>query len=318
MSSFRAGLPQLTGERFLTDSGLETTLIFADGYVLPDFAAFVLLDDAPGRARLTRYFGEHARVAAEHGAGFILEAPTWRANRDWGARLGYDESALAAVNRHAVALLEAVRGEIEADQPTSTSTSASMVVSGCVGPRGDGYDGRALMTAPEAESYHAVQIRTFADTTADMVNAMTLTYPAEAIGVVLAARAAGIPAAVSFTVETDGRLPDGTSLGDAIHQVDRATDGAAAYFAVNCAHPTHLERVLDPDADWMPRLRGLRANASRQSHAELDRAEQLDAGDPDELAEEYRELCRRLPQLNVLGGCCGTDLRHVRRIAALS
>jgi len=145
---------------------------------------------------------------------------------------------------------------------------------------------------------------------------MTITYPDEAIGIVEAARHAGIPVAVSFTVETDGRLPDGTTLGDAIQRVDEATEGAAAYFGVNCAHPTHLDGALDGGTPWAPRLRGLRANASRKSHAELDEAETLDDGDPEELGREYVELRREMPGLTVLGGCCGTDIRHVRSIAA--
>lgn len=308
MADYRGALPQLSPELFLTDSGLETTLIFQEGRALPDFAAFVLLEDDAGRRRLFRYFREHLAVATECEAGFVLETPTWRASPDWGRRLGYDATSLAAVNREAVAMLVPLRDQAE-------SHGQTVVISGCLGPRGDGYDGTALMTAPEARRYHATQISSFADSDADMVHAMTITYPAEAIGIVEAAQQAGMPVAISFTVETDGALPDGTPLGRAIAAVDEAT-GGPAYFGVNCAHPSHVDAVLDADAPWMPRLRGFRANASRRSHAELDRAEQLDDGDPEELAREYVALRRRLPQLTVLGGCCGTDLRHLRSIAA--
>ena len=309
MSRYRHQLPQLSDDVFLTDSGLETTLIFHDGLDLPQFAAFWLLADSAGRQRLDRYFREHAAVAAEAGVGFILEAATWRASPDWGALLGYSADELAQANRDAIAMLVDLRQQID-------DGARPLVVSGAIGPRGDGYDGSALMSAEEAADYHAVQIETFAGTEADMVNAMTMTYPGEAIGIVRAARDAGMPCAISFTVETDGTLPDGTALGEAIRQVEDATDGSAAYFAINCAHPSHFAAVLDPAADWAQRLRGIRANASRQSHDEHDNADVLDDGDPDELAEDYARLRATLPALTVLGGCCGTDLRHVRAIAA--
>jgi len=170
------------------------------------------------------------------------------------------------------------------------------------------------MTPEDAQRYHSLQAEVFAETAVDLVSALTMTYAEEAIGIVRAASAAGIPAAVSFTVETDGRLPSGQPLQDAIEQVDAETDGAAAYFMINCAHPTHFAEVLEPGAPSLGRIRGLRANASTMSHAELDEAEELDAGDPVDLARRYGELRQRLPNLNVVGGCCGTDHRHIREI----
>jgi len=302
-------LPQLADEVFLTDSGLETDLIFHYGYDLPYFAAFVLLEDESGRTRLRQYYREHAAIAREAGVGFVLESPTWRASPDWGERLGYSPERLADVNRRAIDLLVDLRSELQ-------DGVGPVVVSGCIGPRGDGYRPAELMTEEDAQRYHSNQITTFAGTDADLVTAMTITYAAEAIGVFRAAEEAGIPAVISFTVETDGRLPDGSSLSDAIVAVDRATDGYPAYYMVNCAHPTHVAAVLDAGGDWVLRLRGLRANASRRSHAELDEAADLDDGDPQELGREYRELRAAAPQLTVLGGCCGTDRRHVEQIAA--
>jgi len=270
-------------------------------------AAVTLLRDEAGRQRLDRYFLDHAQLAAQSGTGFIIESATWRASPDWGDLLGYSRTALADANRLAVESLVAQRSQLDSD--------IDVVVSGCIGPRGDGYDGTALMAAKQARDYHAEQVQTFAGTDADMVHAMTMTYPDEAVGVVLAAREAEIPVAISFTVETDGVLPDGTGLGEAIERVDDATGGAAAYFAINCAHPTHFAHVLDPDAAWSQRLRGVRANASRKSHAELDESESLDPGDPVELGAQYADLRRRSPNLTVLGGCCGTDVRHLQAIA---
>lgn len=302
-------LPMLDADVFLTDGGIETTLIFEDGLELPDFAAFALLADPAGRSALESYFDRYARIAVEHGVGIVLETPTWRASTDWGARIGLDADAIAEVNRDAVALLQSTRAAHERPE-------APIVISGCIGPRGDGYAPSELMTASEARSYHALQARAFAEAGADLVTAITMTYAAEAIGVAEAARAAGLPVVLSFTVETDGRLPDGSSLEDAITEVDQATGAYAAYYMVNCAHPTHFADVLDPAAAWTSRIGGLRANASTASHAELDEAEELDAGDPVDLAERYAALRTSHPGIKVLGGCCGTNHEHVGAIAS--
>ena len=301
---YRDALPQLRDTPFLTDGGIETTLIFHDGHDLPHFAAYDLLTREGGEEALRRYFEPYARIAAENGVGIVLETATWRASSDWAERLGHSSAQLDELNRRSVELLEELRDQYETD-------SAPIVISGCVGPRGDGYVVGDAMTAEEAEVYHAAQIATFAESAADLVTALTMTYAEEAVGVVRAARAAGVPVVISFTVETDGRLPSGQPLADAIAQVDAATDGYAAYFMLNCAHPTHFEAVLEPGSAWTDRVIGLRANASRLSHVELDEAEELDPGNPEELALEYAALRERLPRLSVLGGCCGTDHRHV-------
>ena len=298
-------LPQLSGDRvFLTDGGLETTMIFHRGLDLPLFAAFTLLEQEQGRAALREYFSRYLEVAREHDAGFILDTATWRANPDWGAQLGYDAEALDRVNREAVGFAHEIRER-------HGETPAPILVDGVVGPRGDGYVAGELMSAEEAQQYHAPQVRSFAAAGADMVSAITMTYAEEATGIARAAAAAGIPVAISFTVETDGRLPSGQALGDAIAQVDRDTGGSVAYHMVNCAHPTHFDQVLEQGGEWRDRIAGLRANASALSHAELDEAEELDEGDPAELGAGYAELRTHLRNLSVLGGCCGTDERHV-------
>jgi S-methylmethionine-dependent homocysteine/selenocysteine methylase len=304
--SLRERLPQLNGEPFITDGGMETTLIFENGLELPAFASFVLLDDPDGLEALREYYVSYIALAREQNVGIILDTPTWRANADWGQRLGFSAAGLADINRRGVALLEELRDEAEGTQ---------LVISGCIGPRGDGYQVGDAMSADEAEDYHRAQVATFATTTADLVSGLTLTYADEAIGIVRAASEAGIPSVVSFTVETDGGLPSGQALKEAIAQVDAETDSASAYFMVNCAHPTHFEHVLADGG--LERLRGLRANASSKSHAELDEAEELDQGDPSELAAQYRSLRPLLPNLTVVGGCCGTDHRHVGEICAV-
>ena len=306
---YRRRLPQLDGGLFLSDGGLETTLIYHEGFDLPMFAAFMLLETERGRAALRAYYHRYVSLAAGHGAGFILESPTWRANPDWGAKLGYDRDGLAAVNRAAIDMLHAIRA-------AAVTRNRPQVISGAIGPRGDGYDPGALMRADDAQDYHAWQIGVLKDAGVDLVSAFTLTNIGEAVGIACAAQAASVPCVISFTLETDGRLPTGESLGHAIETVDRSTDRAPAYYMINCAHPDHFGAVLEEDAAWMQRLRGIRANSSRKSHAELDNSTELDAGHPQELGEQYAELLRRFPWINVLGGCCGTDHRHVECISA--
>jgi S-methylmethionine-dependent homocysteine/selenocysteine methylase len=307
---YRDALPQLADVPFLTDGGIETTLIFHNGLDLPHFAAYDLLTRDGGAEALRRYFDPYAEIARDSGVGIVLETATWRANPDWAERLGHSPEELAELNRRAVRLLEDVRAEYETE-------TTPIVISGCIGPRGDGYVVGEAMTAEDAEAYHAQQIGTFAETAADLVTAITMTYADEAVGIVRAATAAGLPVVISFTVETDGRLPSGQTLREAIEEVDARTDGAAAYFMINCAHPSHFEGVLEPGTAWTGRIRGLRANASKLSHAELDEAEELDEGNPDELASDYVALRERLPELHVLGGCCGTDHRHVGAMCAV-
>ena len=303
--SHRASLPQLKGDLFLTDGGIETSLIFHQGLDLPEFAAFVLLDNEEGLDQLRRYYEPYVSLARENGTGLVLETPTWRASPGWAARLDVSSEKLDWLNRRAISLMEELRRSA-GDNP--------VVISGCVGPEGDGYRPANLLSADAARDYHATQVGTFADTAADMVTALTMTYADEATGVAQAASDAGLPSVISFTLETDGRLPNGQGLGEAIEAVDEATGGAPAYYMINCAHPTHFDDVLATDEPWRDRIRGLRANASMMSHDELDEAEELDDGDPADLGARYAALRPRVPNLNVLGGCCGTDHRHVAAI----
>lgn len=307
MAQYRDHLLQLEAtDFFLTDGGMETSLIFNDGIDLPHFASYVLLETTEGRAAIADYFTPYLASAAEHGAGFVLETATWRANSDWGTVLGHDASALDHLNRVAVDELVALRSQAASDKP--------IVISGVIGPRGDGYDPGEIMSTAEAETYHSAQIGTFSETEADLVTAFTITNVEEATGIVLAAVAARMPVVVGLTVETDGRLPDGTPLAEAIERIDAATGGAVEYFMINCAHPTHFAGVLEVGGEWVSRIGAVRANASTASHAELDEATELDDGDPVDLGERYLELQRLLPNLRVMGGCCGTDHRHIDAI----
>lgn len=307
MPRYRLNLPQLRDQLFLTDGGMETFLIFEQGVPLPDFAAFHLLAMPGGEETVRVYFRTYAEIARRYGTGMVLDTITWRASADWGARHALDAAAIVDINARAVSLLEGLRDEF---------APVPLVISGCIGPRGDGYVPSAMMTVRQAEAYHQTQVDGLAATNADMLCAMTLNYVEEAIGITHAARRASMPLVVSFTVETNGKLPTGQSLGSAIRIVDGATSGYPAYYMVNCAHPSHFAHLLDPAEHWVRRIRGIRANASCRSHAELNESVDLDTGDPMALGAAYAELRQRLPQLTVLGGCCGTDHRHVEAIAA--
>lgn len=296
------------GAMLLTDGGLETTLIFHEGLELPAFAAFPLLSSDTGRDALRRYYRAYLDIARRHGMGIILETATWRASADWGALLGYDAAALRDVNVAAVDLLRQLRDDAE--------DPATVLISGNIGPRGDGYSAEHRMTPDEAAAYHQAQITSLAEAGVDLVTALTITHVEESIGIVRAGAAVGVPTVLSFTVEVDGRLPSGQSLTEAILQLDDATDATALHLMVNCAHPTHLEAGLERSSPALSRLRGFRANASTLSHAELDEAEDLDTGDPHDLAQRVAALTATLPSLAVVGGCCGTDDRHIAAIAA--
>jgi homocysteine S-methyltransferase len=299
-------LPQLSGRTFISEAGFETDLIFNHGIDLPHFATFGLLESANHRNTIRDYFQAVIDLARRDGTGVVIETATWRASSDWGALLGYDAAALDRVNHDAVDFFKELR-DANPDVP--------VVISGNMGPRGDGYAVGQAMTAAEAAAYHRAQVRSLARAGADLVSAFTLTSAEEATGIVLAAIDERIPVVISFTVEIDGRLPSGQTLASAIEHVDAATDGAAAYFMVNCAHPTHFAHLLDSPGPW-DRLQGIRANASTMSHDELDNATELDRGDEALLVDGYLAIAERLPHMAVTGGCCGTDLAHLDRISA--
>lgn len=306
MALYRDNLPQLGGEIFLADAGMETDIIFNRGVDIREFASHTLLPDPVGRAALTDYLSGFVELAAERGLGLILDAPTWKAHTHWSEDLGEDASFLRSANEDAVRLVADLREEARNDRP--------IVINAPIGPRGDAYKPEQVISAEEAEKYYAEQLGWLVPTEADMATALTFTQASEAIGFCRAASAQHMPAVISFTVETDGRLPDGQPLGEAVEAVDDATGGKPAYFMINCAHPDHFAGAVT-DGDWRKRIRGIRANASRMSHAELDEAPELDDGDPHELARQYAELRDRMPWLNIFGGCCGSDLRHVTEIA---
>jgi len=304
---YRDALPQLDGSWFLTDGGIETTLVFHKGIDLPEFASFPLLDDARGREILRDCVRPYLELSRKYDAGIIIETQTLRASRDRARKLGISSANLQRITRTAVAEVVAFREEYETD-------GRPVVISGQIGPRGDAYSPERRLGIEEAQRYHAEQVGIFRDTEVDLVTSMTLSHVEEAIGIARAAAEAGLPVVIGFTVETDGRLPSGEPLGGAIEAVEQDDCANPAYYMINCAHPTHFASVLEPGARWVERIRCLRANASARSHAELDQSTVLDEGNPAELGRQHRELLEKLTHVNVLGGCCGTDHRHVEAV----
>lgn len=307
MSIYRDNLPQLADKLFITDGGLETDLYFNKKIELPEFAAYDLLREEEGYSTLFDYFKSYAEIANKYELGLVLETPTWRASSGWGEKMGDSYSALAQLNLKSVQLLEHIRDEYGTD-------NSPIVISGCIGPRGDGYQPSEMMTVDQAKQYHSQQIRLFAETSVDMVCAMTMNYVEEAVGVTLAAQEVGVPVCIAFTVETDGKLPTGESIESVIRTVDEITDNGPVYYMINCAHPTHFDHLFEGDASGLERIKGIRSNASCLSHAELDESEVLDDGNPTEFGEQLMQLKSQSPALTVLGGCCGTDHRHIEAI----
>lgn len=291
---------------FISDGGMETDLIFHEGAEMPLFASFVLLDSPEGREMLRRYAVSYFELAQAASRGFVMGTPTWRANCGWGPKLGLDDAGIRDVNRRAIAFARDLRG--------AHPWRDHILIEGVLGPAGDGYAPDQLLTPTEAARLHSAQLETFAEEGVDIASAFTITHPGEAIGMVNRGRDLGLPLALSFTVETDGRLPTGQDLNSALCEVEAATGGYVYYYGINCAHPEHFCKQLP--SRWLNRIGMVRPNASHRSHAELDEATELDDGDPQQFGVLCADLAKRLPKLRVVGGCCGSDMRHIRALIA--
>jgi homocysteine S-methyltransferase len=302
-------LPQLKGQMFVTDGGVETHLIFNQGQELPDMAAYLLNMSEAGRQTMRDYYRDYLPIARNSGQGFLFDTNTWRASPDWGSRIGFDRESLRTANIRAVELCQEMQAEFATEGVPS-------IISGVIGPRRDAWQHDAAMTVDEAMNYHQPQIAAFAETDADYVSAYTLTNVPEAVGIAKVAKAYHLPVVLSFTLETDGNLPGGKPLAQAIKEVDVATEAYPAYYMINCVHPIHFTETVAKGGEWVKRIGGLRVNASKMSHAELDNSPTLDIGDWQDLAQRYAQVLPLLPNIRVIGGCCGTDHRHIGAICA--
>ncbi|UJR14098.1 hypothetical protein I4U23_001094 [Adineta vaga] len=304
MAKYRNQLPQLSGGFFIISGGLETYLVHQKGMNLPYFAAICAMKDQSGCKFIKDYLSTFVLLAQKYGVGVILQSPTWRASPDWLKKLGYSDQDLLSINRQAVDLLVDIREKHE-------TVNSPIIINGGIGPRGDGYNSTIVMSPDEAQTYHSAQINALSQTKADLITAFTLNYSEEAIGIARAAKAASMPIVISFTVETNGQLPNGQSLKEAIELVDNATEKTPIYYMINCAHTSAFEQLLNPEEAWVQRIRGFKGNASKKSHAELNDSKELDDGDPVEFGQCNLALLNKLKNVNILGGCCGTDIRHV-------
>lgn len=299
-------LPHETDDLFLTDGGTETWLMYKRGFELPEFSAFHLLNDEQATKALREYYCAFAEIAVKLGTGFIFDSLTYRASRDWGHLLGYSDAALADMNHKCLDLYRHCAAE-------AGLAEDKIVISGCIGPKGDAYKTHAGLTADQAEAYHHEQIATFKAAGAHIVTALTLNATDEAIGIARAAATENLPSVISFTLEKDRKLRSGETLQQAIEAVDSATDNMPAYYMINCSHPVDFGPALAKEP-WANRIGGLRANASSLDHGTLCQLGHLEEGNPEELAAQYRDLKNSYPQMNVFGGCCGTDYAHVEKI----
>lgn len=300
-------LPQTQGRFMACGGGFETWLQYVDGFTLRHFCAFELLDDARGVECLTDYHRKLVEAAVENGFGVINEGLHYRASRDWGELIGYSKEALEEINIRGIEFYKDFAREYD-------SPDTPMIVGGAIGPRGDAYNVGRTPDASEAEDYHSEQIETFKKAGADVVTAMTFTSVEEATGLARAAKSAEMPVVISFFVAKGGKLKTGETLEDAITAVDAATESAPAYYMINCTHPTEFTPGLT-DGPWSRRLGGFMPNAVAMETLDLCKLGHLEDGDPEELGGQMAELARRFPHINVWGGCCGTDGRHIGQIA---
>ena len=307
MSTYRNNLPQLTEDLFITSGGLETSLIYHEHIDLPCFASFTVLKSESGRKCLKKFLRSFVDIAQKYHLGVLLITPTWRCNPDWIKKLNYPNEDLSYLNKLSVEILDEVRNEY-------STSKYPIIIGASTGPRGDGYQPQNMMTPDEAQEYHSKQIRVLSETNVDFITAFTLNYIDEAIGIVRAAKEVNMPIAISFTVETDGNLATGQTLKEAIETVDKETNQTPVYYLINCAHPANFQHIFNKEEKWMERIRGIQGNASKKSHAELDQATELDDGDPQEFGQDIRQLLYKLKNLNILGGCCGTDIRHLEQV----
>ncbi|CAF0971053.1 unnamed protein product [Adineta ricciae] len=304
MAKYRNQLPQLSDRFFIISGGLETYLVYQKKMNLPYSATFPVLKSEAGCEVIKDYLSQFAMIAKKYGAGLIFQAVTWRASPDYLKKLGYEIEDLPSIVQQAVDLLVDIRNEYETE-------TTPIVINASMGPRGDGYNPTTIMSPDEAQTYHSTQINAFSQSKADFITAFTLNYPEEAIGIVRAAKAVNMPIAISFTVSSDGRLPTGQSLKDAIEMVDSVTVKAPIYYMINCAHPNTFEKLLDPKEAWVQRIHGFKSNASKKTHEQLDESKELDDGNPQEFGQCNLALLKKLKHVNILGGCCGTDIRHI-------
>ena len=288
----KAERPDMRGKLMTTGGGFETWMQYVDGFELRHFCGFELLNDARGLSCLRDYHRKIVEAAVANEFGVINEGLHYRASRDWGDITGYSREGLEEINIRGVEFYRDFVREY-------ASPETPMLIGGAIGPQGD--------------DYHSEQILTFRKAGVDHVTAMTFSSVEEAIGLARAAKSADMPVVVSFIASNRGRLRGGETLEEAITRVDAATGNTPKYYMINCTHPTEFEPGLTP-GDWTLRLGGFMPNAVAMETLDLCKLGHLEDGDPRELGAQMAGLALRFPHINVWGGCCGTDGRHIGEI----
>jgi S-methylmethionine-dependent homocysteine/selenocysteine methylase len=265
---------------FLAGATLESVLVKDYNIDLTHNAAFELLYTHEGRMLMKQYHELYLQLAERYQLTYILETPTWRANRDWIYRLGYDYKDAAAVNQLAVQFI----------RETQLGKNCDVIISGSVGPRHDDFDSTYAMTSDESELYHSEQIRAFALQDVDIITARAFNDSNEAIGVVKACSALGIPVVISFKINHDGNLASGESLGKAISRVDQETRLYPTYYTLYCDNLETVERLIRRErlihrsGYWNARLHGIQITAKTS-------------------ASDLTTVKEHFPNLKIVGGC---------------
>ena len=299
---------QQPGLMYLTEGGTETEIMYKHGFELPEFAMFPLLEQPAAVAELRSMYSRYLDTAARHGFGVVMGGLDYRASPDWAALLGYSPEALHDMQLRSIGFLREVSESYQADLP-------ALLYAGVLGPRGDAYSLNRTITAEEAEDYHSTQIATLALAEVDLVEAMTFNNIAEAVGVTRAAARAGLPASISFTLDSNHRLHSGPSLREAIESVDAQTgEDRPAFYGLNCSHPLEFLPALEP-GDWFERVRCLRPNAAMMDKISLCTLGHLESGDPVDLGQRMGAISAQYPHIDIWGGCCGTWETHLDEIA---
>jgi S-methylmethionine-dependent homocysteine/selenocysteine methylase len=299
--------PRKPGLLYLTEGGVETEIMYKWGHKLPHFAMFTLLDKPEAMADMKSMFARALEVAATQKTGLVLSSLDYRASPDWAALLGISADGLRDVHFRTVAFMKEVAAPFVEKIP-------DLVFSGVIGPRGDAYGKGGGITEEEAEDYHTPQLKNLRDAGADMACALTFNNIPEAVGVARAAKAVGIPLGLYFTLNSKGTLGSGPTLKEAVESVEEITQGAPSYYGLNCSHPLEFMESLE-DGDWLKRVRSIRPNAVRMEKVALCKLGHLEDGDPEELGQQMGDIRQKFPQMDILGGCCGTDERHLGEIA---
>lgn len=308
MTTQGAPFPREDGLLYLAEGGVETEIMYRHGHRLREFAMFELMDDPAAVTDMRDMYRRYLDVAARHGFAVLMAGFDYRASPDWGDKLGYSPEGLREMQHKCIDFLR------DAARPYADQLPR-VAVAGCIGPRGDAYALNHDITAEEAEAYHAIQMDTLRDCGVDIVWAATINNVPEAVGIARAAAAAGLPLNLSFTLDSDHRLQSGPSLREAIEATD-AQAGAAQpdSYGINCSHPLEFEPALEP-GDWVRRIRSLRPNAAKMDKVALCQLGHIEEGDPEDLGRTMGDLARRMPDVDIWGGCCGTWDKHFDRIA---